>query len=287
MYYRVDYIIGVMLAGALAGALPKRASARISAHQLARAYLYLVAVLLGVRAVVFVCGTVAPNMPVWNLIAGGISDAGNFMFGALFGVGLSRSDRRELLCDTDVYTALCLSLGLGYVIAGYSKALYMQGMTDFFTQSGYSTAFLKFIMTVEVLGGIGVLIPWTVLPALGGLSIDMFGAIWTHVHNGDPLNDSTGAIANLIKIAVVACLWAWRARLDDRSSSVRRRLAGVGAMAVFCFVFAVVGSHVVRHGRRASAQLQRRMPLLPAHDHFDRSYFGAASLSARRLGADS
>jgi hypothetical protein len=87
----------------------------------------------------------------------------------------------------------------------------MQGMVEFFTQSGYSTPFLKFIIVAEVLGGMGLLIPWTVLPAITGLSVDMFGAIYTHIHNA------------------------------------RRRLAAVGVCIALCISAAVSGGMMVRH----------------------------------------
>ena len=67
-------------------------------------------------------------------------------------------------------------------------------MTTFFHQSGYSVGFLKCVITVEAFAALALLIPATVLPAILVLTVDMFGAIYTHMHNGDPLNDSTGAI---------------------------------------------------------------------------------------------
>ena len=190
MFYRVDYVLAVMLAGFVIGALLKSVTAKLAPHSIAKTYLVLIAVILLIRAIVFVCSVVTTGMPIWNSIGSAIGDVTNFLLGGLFGISVLRSDRRELLCDPDVFLALCLSVGIGYVIAGYTKAFYMQGRADFFAQSGYSIAFLKFIMTIEVLGGVAMLIPWTVLPALAGLSIDMFGAVWTHVHNGDPLDDN-------------------------------------------------------------------------------------------------
>ena len=119
-------------------------------------------------------------------------DVSNFFFGAIFGVSLVRPQRLALLLEPAVYSALCLSTGFGFLTAGFVKALYLQGMIEFFVQPGYSMTFLKFIMTAEVLCGAALLIPWAILPAVAGLSIDMFGAIYTHIHNGDPINDSTG-----------------------------------------------------------------------------------------------
>lgn len=256
MIYRVDYVLGVMLAGLAFGLLANRATSGIKPSRLARFYFVLVAILLVLRVVVFACAVVFPGPKVWSIAGNAMGDTGNFLVGFLFGIALLRADGREILCDPAVYSILCISAGVGFVMTGYVKALYMQGMTQFFAQSGYSVTFLKFIMTAEVLGGAALLIPVTVLPALAGLSIDMFGAIYTHIHNGDPLNDSTGAIATLIRFAVIAGLWAWRARSGDTPGSVRRRLGGVAAVAACCAVVAVGGSAMVR-ARSASAPATR------------------------------
>jgi uncharacterized membrane protein YphA (DoxX/SURF4 family) len=186
------------------------------------------------------------NASIWNTIGAAIGDVGSFLFGALLGIAALRTERRQILCDPEVYSILCLSAGLGFVMSGYIKALYMQGMIEFFAQSGYSTSFLKFIMTIEVLGGIGLLISWTVLPAIAGLSVDMFGAIYTHIYNGDPLNDSTGAIGALIRFSAIVALWAWRPRSDDVEGSVRRRFVAAGLGMALCLSTAVAGSALIR-----------------------------------------
>ena len=246
MIYRVDYVVAVMLVGLIAGALLSRPTSRVDSARLARGYYIAIAVVLAIRAVVFVLGIVRANEAIWNALGNGIGDAGNFLFGAIFGIAALHPDRRKTLCDPAVYAALCLAAGFGFVMSGYVKAFYMQGMTQFFTQSGYSVSFLKFIMTAEVLGGVGLLIPWTVLPAMAGLSVDMFGAIYTHVHNGDPLNDSTGAIAVLIRFAGIVALWAWRPRPNDRPGSVRLRFIKAGVAGLFCLAAAVGGGTLMR-----------------------------------------
>lgn len=256
MFYRVDYVVAVMLAGLAFGLLVNQATSNIKPSRLARFYFVIVAILVVLRVVVFACSVVLPGAKVWSIAGNAMGDTSNFLVGFLFGIALLRVDRREILCDPAVYSILCISAGVGFVMTGYAKALYMQGMVQFFTQSGYSVTFLKFIMTAEVLGGAALLIPVTVLPALAGLSIDMFGAVYTHIHNGDPLNDSTGAIATLIRFAVIAALWAWRSRSSDEPGSVRRRLVGVAAVAACCAVVAVGGSAIVR-ARSASATAGR------------------------------
>jgi len=75
----------------------------------------------------------------------------------------------------------------------------------------------------------------------------MFGAVATHVHNGDPLNDSTGAIGMLIRLVAIGILWSLRPHAGRQASSVRRSLLGVGATVVVCLVIAIGGSVAVRH----------------------------------------
>lgn len=247
MFYRVDYLLAVIFAGFLAGAALTRWSSRLGATRIARTYFVAVAILLALSTGFFWISVVSANSAAWYAATRPVSDLSNFFFGMLFGVAAFRADRRDILCDRAVYSILCIAAGTTFILTGYAKALYSAGMIEFFTQSGYSPAFLKFIMTAEILGGIGLLIPWTVLPAVAGLSIDMFGAIWTHVHNGDPLNDSTGAIGQLIRLAVIVGLWAWQQRAAEANGAVRRRLAVALAGVVLCAAIAVGGSATMRH----------------------------------------
>lgn len=264
MFYRVDYVVAVILAGLIVGALLSRRTSRIEPSRVARGYFVAIAILITFRLVVFVCSVVLTNAAVWNKIGGVCGDVGGFLFGGIFGIAALRNDRREVLCDPLIYSALCLATGIGFVLSGYVKALYIQGMIDFFTQSGYSTPFLKFIMTIEVVGGIGLLIPLTAIPAIAGLSIDMFGAIYTHIHNGDPLNDSTGAIGSLIRLSAIAALWAWRPRPEDVPGSVGRRFAGVGVVAALCVTAAVSGGTLVRHLSPPTSASQAKAHVLNA-----------------------
>jgi hypothetical protein len=84
-------------------------------------------------------------------------------------------------------------------------------------------------MIAEIFGALGLLLPWAVLPSLHGLSVDMFGAVLTHIHNGDPLNDSTGAIGMLIRLAIVGALWALSRRTRALPHGIRNSILGVGA----------------------------------------------------------
>jgi uncharacterized membrane protein YphA (DoxX/SURF4 family) len=128
-------------------------------------------------------------------------------------LAIRRQDARDFLTSSSILDAKCVALAFSFALAGIGKAFAMVPMTVFFSQSGYSVTFLKFIIIAEVLGVIGVLIPWTVMPALAGLAVDMFGALLTHVHNGDPLNDSTGAIGSLISIVLLGGLFTLRRKM--------------------------------------------------------------------------
>ncbi len=267
MIYRIDYVLALILVGAIAGTLVGRRTSQIEATRLARGYYALIAIRVTLGALVFVCSIVLANAPLWNSIGRGIGDASTFLFGALIGVTLFRSDRLELLRQPQVYSALCLTAAFAFVTTGFVKAFYMQSMTDFFTQSGYSLTFLKFIITIEVLGGVALLIPWATLPAVFGLSIDMFGAIYPHIHNGDPVNDNTGAVAMLIRLGAIAAVWALRVRPADAVVSVRNRLIGIAAGTLLSMFAAVAGSTMMRHAPvRAAAAVSGEDRLRGAED---------------------
>lgn len=256
MIYRIDYVLALILAGAAVGALLGRIS-HIESSRIARAYYLLIAARVVLGSVIFACSIVFANGALWSKMGSGVGDVSNFFFGAIFGVSLVRPKRLALLLEPAVYSALCLSTGFGFLTSGFVKAFYLQGMIEFFVQSGYSMTFLKFIMTAEVLCGAALLIPWAVLPAVAGLSIDMFGAIYTHIHNGDPINDSTGAVAMLIRLGAIAVLWALRPRPSASASYITRRsLIRVGGGALVCLVAAITGSGLARHPIAPAAHAQ-------------------------------
>ena len=246
MIYRVDYLLALIFAGLVFGAAFGRLAMKIQPSRLARIYFCTVVALLALRAAAFAAGMLLSSGTFWSTVSSATGDAGNFLFGALFGLAAFRQDRREFLLNTKVYSALCLSVALNFAIAGLGKAFSIEAMVPFFAQSGYSTSFLKFIVIAEVFGGMGLLIPWAMLPSLIGLSIDMFGAVATHIHNGDPIHDSTGAIGMLIRLSTLAVLWAMR-RPARVKASMRASLLGVALGAVACAIVAVSGSALMRH----------------------------------------
>ena len=244
MFYRVDYILAILLVGFLAGVLSSKAFEKVVPSRLGQGYYVFVAILLVLRTGAVTCAMFMSHQGFWSTAGGMIGDLIGLLFGALFGLAARRKDARTLLTTPSILRALCMGLAFTFALSGIGKAFSMTPMTEFFTQSGYSASFLKFIILAETFGAIGLLLPWAILPSLLGLSVDMFGAVVTHIHNGDPLNDSTGAIGMLIRLAVIGVLWD----LSRRSSkSTRNSILCVGAVALFCLVAAVGGSSAVRH----------------------------------------
>ena len=249
MLYRVDYIVAVMLAGFALGALLSRPTTGVSSSRLARGY-YIVAIVLSVlRAGVFIEGMLGSHAKPWGIVGGCIGDLLGLTFGALFGLAIRRQDARDFLTSSSILDAKCVALAFSFALAGIGKAFAMVPMTEFFSQSGYSVTFLKFIIIAEVLGAIGVLIPWTVMPALAGLAVDMFGALLTHVHNGDPVNDSTGAIGSLISIVLLGGLFALRRKDGSSLPTIRGAFIRTAAATFACLFIAMIGSAALRHNR--------------------------------------
>lgn len=253
MFYRVDYMLAVLAIGFLAGLLFAGQTAGIPSSRLAKGYYIAVAILLGLRTVAFTGSMLTVGHGWWATAGGLIGDILGLLFGALFGLALRRKDGREFLLDSKILAALCMGLAFTFALAGVGKAFSMTPMTEFFTQSGYSVPFLKFIVIAEIFGGLGLLLPWAFLPALVGLTVDMFGAVLTHVHNGDPLNDSSGAIGMLIRMAAVAVLWATRSRVERPSLNFRTSMLRVGVTGIVCLLVALSGSVAMRHSTARTA----------------------------------
>jgi len=149
MFYRVDYMLAVMFAGFLIGILCDRATANMPPSRLAHGYYAVVATLLVIRTGAFVGAMLMSHTSFWNASSGFIGDLLGFLFGALFGLATRRSDARELLTNSSVLNALCVTVAFTFALAGIGKAFSFAPMTEFFTQSGYSVAFLKFIVIVH------------------------------------------------------------------------------------------------------------------------------------------
>lgn len=247
MFYRVDYILAVMAVGFLAGAILSRTAERIAADRLARVYYAVTVVLLAFRTIAFAWTIIASQAGIMGRVSGGIGDLLGILFGAAFGLALRRRDARAFLTASSLLEAFYLALAFTFVLAGIGKAFSVAPMTEFFHQSGYSTGFLKFIVIAEIFGGVGLLLPWARIPAWFGLTIDMFGAVLTHIHNGDPLNDSTGAIGMLIRLVAVAILFGLQAREQESLPTVSRAIFRAAAATALCLCIAIAGGTALRH----------------------------------------
>lgn len=247
MFYRVDYLLTVMAVGFVAGATFSRATEAMPAPRLAGIYYFATALLVVLRTAAFAWTTLANPSGLVTTAGSVIGDLLSLLFVAAFGLAMRRQDARVFLTDSSLLGAFYLVLAFTFALAGVGKAFSMTPMTEFFTQSGYSVGFLKFIVLAEIFGALGLLLPWARIPAWFGLTVDMFGAVLTHLHNGDPLNDSTGAIGMLIRLVAVAIVFGLQRREHETQPRVSSAAFRTAAAAIVCFCIAIGGSVVVRH----------------------------------------
>lgn len=247
MFYQVDYLLALMVAGFLIGAMLSRLAGDVSTSRLARSYYALVAILLVLRVTTFAWTTLA-NRGGFAGTAGAVAgDMLTLLLGMAFGLAVKRRDARAFLTDRSLIGAFYVYLSFIFALAGIGKAFSMAPMTEFFTQSGYSAGFLRFIVIAELIGALGMLLPWARIPAWTGLTVDMFGAVLTHIHNRDPLNDSTGAIGMLLRLVAVAILWNLQQRDPAARPQVSKVVLRVGVATAICLSIAAGGGALLRH----------------------------------------
>jgi hypothetical protein len=228
VYYRVDYTVALVVIGAIAAVAGMRRAAAIDPRSLARRYLAATVAVVALR-VVLVAATWCFGPGVVPAPAAGLAgDLGLVLVGAVHGVALRAwlsGARAELLRAPQSATALRVSTGVGFAVIAVGSAVHHAFMVEFFTQSGYSTGFLHAVMAGELLGGLALLLgrPSVTIAVTAALAIDMVGAIATHAHNGDPLDDSAAAIGMLLRLAAIAALYVPRARLAVGAAMIAAR----------------------------------------------------------------
>jgi uncharacterized membrane protein YphA (DoxX/SURF4 family) len=94
---------------------------------------------------------------------------------------------------------LAILLGAMYVMAGIGK---LGGGGQMFADWGYAPWFAVFIGICEILGGVGLIVPFTTRPAVLGLTLIMLGAIYTHVANSEGI-DVIRPVAFLVVLWVI------------------------------------------------------------------------------------
>ena len=137
MFYRVDYVCAVMGAGFLLGVFTGKWTLRSTASRVAQTYFDTVMVLLALSSISLTFRLTLGHGPAWT---GVIGDLSGLLYGALFGIAVRRDDRRALLLDRAVLSALAISIAVTFASAGLGKAFSMAPMHEFFAQSGYFSA---------------------------------------------------------------------------------------------------------------------------------------------------
>jgi uncharacterized membrane protein YphA (DoxX/SURF4 family) len=247
LLYTVQFTLAIMVAGFLLGCALSKPAVQLASPRLAHWYYRSVIVLLILGYPAAVANILFGQHRLLTTVSVVSGIAGSLLFGGIWGISVRRERPRELLAQPAILDALRMSVAFTFAIAGIGKAFNMTFMTEFFTQSGYSVTFLNFIMIGEVMGAVAFLLPWSFLPALAAFSIDMFGAIATHVHNHDPINDSAGAIILLVRLAAIGVVW----HLQSEATNIRfgwgRTIARVASAGALCACVAIIGSSVLRH----------------------------------------
>ncbi len=143
------------------------------------------------------------------IIAGTVLAAAFITVLSAAGVSKSRINTpviRDFVLSPYLLNGVCLSVAVSFICTEIGKLTHDAEMRQFFLQSGYPIWFLYFVITCEILGSIGLLIPRTRVTAAACLSLLMIGAIRTHAHNGDPFSDSLEAVHLLILLACIIIL---------------------------------------------------------------------------------
>jgi len=230
VFYRVDYVVACICVGLVLGVSVGNRLRAFGAEWTARVFYRTVACLVILTLIATAGSNVGHSAWYWTWMSGVAGGLNNVCLGAIWGIA-ARQRSLFVLQEQAILDALRMQVAFTFAAAAVGKAFSLAAMTEFFAQSGYSVSFLKFIMLAEGLGAVALLVRWTFVAALIGLAIDMCGAVATHVHNGDPLNDSTGAINMLLRLAVIGFLLVI-APVPQNTTSYRSNRTG--RLIAFC-----------------------------------------------------
>lgn len=84
-----------------------------------------------------------------------------------------------------IFYIIVLAVAIIYIVTGMRKIIGVESVVNDFKSWGYAPLFMRLIGTLELLGAVGLLIPKSRIPAMGGLVGVMLGAIGTHIINGE------------------------------------------------------------------------------------------------------
>ncbi len=107
---------------------------------------------------------------------------------------------------------LAVLLALGFLAAA---AKLTGAATQTFAHWGYPAWFATLIGILELAGAIGILIPKTTRPAVLGLTVIMFGAVYTHLTNHEGIQ----VLRPLIFLTVLWLQWWLRQKPHHTSQS--------------------------------------------------------------------
>jgi uncharacterized membrane protein YphA (DoxX/SURF4 family) len=103
-------------------------------------------------------------------------------------------------------------IGVFFVMAAVPKLMSAPEVIENFHRWGYPDNFHLLVGGLELLGGIGMLIPKTVTYAASGLAVIMLGAAITHFRAGETTMAITPVVL-LVLLSVIAyarCPWTYR-----------------------------------------------------------------------------
>ncbi len=157
----------------------------------------------------------------WPIIGTGVSSAILSLLNILWPFKRWKNSEaiRSFIRSQYLLKGVCFSISVSFFGIEIGKSAHDSEMRQFFSESGYAIWFMYIIMALEILGAIGLFISEVIIPSAFGLAIIMFGAIYTHYHNGDPFSDSLDALRLLVLLICVIMIKLFSGKASTRSSS--------------------------------------------------------------------